>query len=216
MTLSRQLNPLFLFAANAVLLLLFSPSLAAQNGGRGFLKGHAGLTLGVSSSKLSAGGGFGVRLTKHLDLFAEAGSLQDVMTRPLQDELDAIALLTAVELGAPVNLTATIPAQYGLIGTRIALPLKSVITPFFEIAGGAARYTLDLHTRIGGFNLAPLLRTGFGELTDAQFMLSGTAGAHLAVTQRFGFDFAYRYYRISTESPGIAGSQVHIGIVHRF
>ena len=216
MTSSKHNSILSRIVAFAALLLLFSPTLSAQNSGRGFVKAQAGTSFNNIGSSYSGGGGFGVRLTEYLDLFAEAGTIGDVMTPELQNELDAIATLAALEFQTPVELNATIPSQYGLIGARITIPVRSVVTPFFEIGGGAARYSLDLQTHIGGFNLTPLLREEFGEFVDARFMLSATAGAHLAVTNRLGFDFAYRYFRISTDSPSLAGSQLYAGIVYRF
>ena len=155
-------------AAIAALLLLFSPALDAQNSGRGFVKAQAGTTLPGLDYGLAAGGGFGVRLTESLDLFAEAGTVREV-------------------------------CEYALIGARFTLPIRSVVTPFFEIGGGGAR-------------LAPHLQSE----QPAFYKLAATGGLHLAATRRFGFDFAYRYFRISTGRPALAGSQAYVGIVYRF
>ena len=199
-----------------VLLLLFVPFLSAQNSGRGFIKGQAGTTLFGMESGLTAGGGFGVRLTEHLDLFAEAGTVQNVMTNKLQEELDALASVFALEFDIPIDLTTKIPCQYGFFGSRITVPIRSVITPFFEIGGGAARLTYDLRAEVAGIDLAPSVREEIGELINAELMLAASAGIHLAATRRFGIDIAYRYFRISTEAPAITGSQVYAGIVYRF
>ena len=155
-------------ASIAVLLLLLLPALAAQNSGRGFVKAQAGTTLLGLDTGLAAGGGFGVRLTESLDLFAEAGTVQNV-------------------------------CEYGFFGARFTLPIQSVVTPFFEFGAGAGR-------------LAPT----FGTEQPSNLKLTAAGGLHLAATRRFGFDFAYRYFRISTDRPGLAGSQVYVGIVYRF
>ena len=204
-------------AALAALALLFSSALAAQNSGRGFVKAQAGTTLLGLDYGLAAGGGFGVRLTESLDLFAEAGTMQDAMTPALRDELAAAAVLISRDFSVPLELTGTLPAQYGLFGSRITIPLRSVVTPFFEVGGGAARLSYDLESSIGGVIHSPFFRDFFRrELLEVRFMLSASAGAHLAVTRRFGFDFAYRYFRISTDRPALAGSQAYVGIVYRF
>ena len=164
------LNPsLARYFALAALTLLFTPSLTAQNSGRGFLKAHAGMTLLNDGGDVAAAGGFGVRLTSYLDLFTEAGTVLDV-------------------------------SDYGFIGSRITVPVESLITPFFEIGGGAGR-------------LSPHLRRS--QQVDTNFMITASGGIHLAATRRFGFDFAYRYFRIFTAT-AIARSQFYAGVVYRF
>ena len=203
-------------AVLSLLLFLSVPSLHAQNSGRGFIKAQAGTTLFGMESGLTAGGGFGVRLTEYLDLFAEAGTVQNVMTNKLQDELDSLASVFALEFDVPVSLSTKIPCQYGFFGSRITVPIRSVITPFFEIGSGAARITYDLRPEVAGIDLSPSVREEIGELVNAELMLTASAGVHLAATRRFGFDIACRYFRISTEAPAITGSQVCAGIVYCF
>ena len=154
-------------AALAACFLLFSPALSAQNSGRGFLKAQAGMTLFSDGGDVAAGGGFGVRLTSYLDLFAEAGTVLDV-------------------------------SDYGFIGSRVTLPLQSVITPFFEVGAGAGR-------------LSPYLQQ-----VDTSYMLTASGGVHLAATRRIGFDIAYRYFRILTSPDAVTRSQFYAGIVYRF
>ncbi len=157
-------------AALAAFSLLITPALTAQNSGRGFLKAQAGSTFTNGEANLTASGGFGVRITDSLDLFAEAGTIRNT-------------------------------CDFGFLGSRITLPLRSVITPFFEIGGGAGR-------------LSPALRTELQSL-DTRFMLTASGGIHLAATRRVGFDFAYRYLRISTNN-AVSRSQLYAGIVYRF
>ncbi len=210
-------NPRFTAQAIlALMLLLFIPSLAAQNSGRGFIKGQTGTTLFGMESGLTAGGSFGVRLTEHLDLFAEAGTVLNVMTNRLQEELDSLASVFALEFDIPVDLATQIPCQYGFFGSRISIPIRSVITPFIEIGGCAARLTYDLRAEVADIDLAPSVREEIGEILNAELMLAASAVVHLAATRRFGIDIAYRDFRISTEAPAITGSQVYAGIVYRF
>ena len=90
--------------------------------------------------------------------------------------------------------------DYGFIGSRVTVPVQSLITPFFEIGGGAGR-------------LSPHLRRS--QQIDTNFMFTASGGVHLAATRRFGFDFAYRYFRIFTAT-AIARSQFYAGVVYRF
>ena len=204
------------YAAFAALLLLFSPTLAAQNSGRGFIKGQAGATLGGITNGLSAGGGFGVRLTPYLDLFAEAGTLQDVRTKELQNDLDALSTLAAMEFSVPLNLNKPIPCQYGFIGSRITLPIRSVITPFFEIGGGAGRLDIQSPGFLPSFVLTHMVEQRISPYQDTHPLLAAGGGIHLAATRRFGIDIGYRFLRLFTDKPAISTSQVYAGIVYRF
>ena len=156
-------------AAIAAILLLFTPSLSAQNSGRGFLKAQADSTFLNGEANLAASGGFGVRLNGSLDLFAEAGTVRNT-------------------------------CDFGLLGARITLPLRSVLSPFFEIGGGAGR-------------IAPNLRSE-PQSEYTRLMLTASGSIHLAATR--GFDFAYRYLRFASGRPGFSTNLIYAGIVYRF
>ena len=158
-------------AALAAFCLLLTPALTAQNSGRGFLKAQAGSTFTNGEANLASSGGFGVRLTGSVDLFAEAGTVRNT-------------------------------CDFGFFGSRITLPFRSVLVPFFEIGGGAGRLAPDLRTALQG--------------ADARFMLAAGAGLHLAATRRVGFDFAYRHLRFASDRPGFSTNLIYGGIVYRF
>ena len=172
-------------AALAAFSLLFAPALSAQNSGRGFLKAQAGSTFLDGESNLTAGGGFGVRITGFLDLFAEAGTIRNT-------------------------------CDFGLLGSRVTMPIRSVLTPFFEIGGGAGRLDPHLRSRPPVLQTAPKIESLPAPPERTNLMLTATAGVHLAATRRFGFDFAWRYLRISTDRPAFSTSLLYSGIVYRF
>ena len=160
------------FTAITAFALLIIPSLAAQNSGRGFVKAQAGTTLSDFPSGLTAGGGFGVRLTSSLDLFAEAGTVRNV-------------------------------CEYALVGARFTMPLRSIVTPFFELGGGFG-------------HLASPHRTLPDDPSSSALLLTASGGVHLAISRRFGLDVAYRYFRVSSSVPAGPPGQLYVGIVYRF
>ena len=172
---------LFRFTAITALALLITPSLAAQNSGRGFIKVQAGTTLFNDQYDLTASGGFGVRLTDYLDLFSEASTVHDL-------------------------------CDFGFFGSRITMPVQSVVTPFFEIGGGASRISPQ---PVATFATKPGAASS-PVSSPTHLMITATGGIHLAATRRFGFDFAVRYFRIFTDHNPLSRIQFQAGIVYRF
>ena len=197
--------------------LLFSLTLSAQNSGRGFLKAQGGATFGTVNTDPAGAAGFGVRINGFADLFAEAGAINDVMTPRMKDDLDAINALLSLEFGYPLSLDTKFPVQYAIFGSRFTVPLKSALTPFFEVAGGISRASFsNVEAIISGIDVSPLVRSELTQETFADFMFSASAGVHIAVTRRFGIDVGYRYFRISTDPPAPIAGMFYSGIVYRF
>lgn len=204
-------------AVLSLLLFLSIPPLPAQNSGRGFVKAQAGATLGTVNRNLASAGGFGVRLNSFADLFAEVGKINDVMTPAMQSQLNNQHDLLAEQAGIPLQLSSKFPSQYTLLGTRITIPLKSALNPFFEIGGSISRTSFsNVLALVHGVDVGPVFRPGSAKDTYADFMFSASAGVHIAVTRRFGIDVAYRYFRISTTPPAPIAAMIYSGIVFRF
>lgn len=202
--------------AIAVLAVLTAPVLGAQE--RGFVRGLGGVTLGGAETSMAGGIGGGVRLNKHLDLFAEAGMVRDVMPGEIQDELDSLAILEAAISGVPVELDIEVPNQYGIAGIRVNTPTPagSLITPFLEIGGGAGRIAMDFDVEVFGLDLTRELREEIGDLDVIKLLLAGGAGIHISATRQLGFDVGYRYHRIFTDDPAISTHLVYVGLLFRF
>ena len=197
-----------------MLAVVMAPVMSAQE--RGFVRGLGGVTLGGAETSMTAGAGFGVRINRHLDVFAEAGLVQNVMTSGLQDELDSLAALFALEHGVPVDLGLRLPSQYGLIGSRFNMPTGSMVSPFVEIGGGAGRVDLDQRIEVLGIDFTPMVEEELGALEFTKLLLAGGAGIHISVTRKLGFDVGYRYHRIFTDNPAIAANLVYAALLFRF
>ncbi|MDE0165215.1 MAG: hypothetical protein OXL36_08980 [Bryobacterales bacterium] len=196
--------------------LLLTPSLIAQNSGRGFLKAQGGATMGTLSSNPIASAGFGVRMTNYLDLFAEAGTLRDVRTKAVQNDLDALSHFAIDEFSIPLDLNHPIPCNYGFFGSRFTMPIRSLFTPYFEIGGGASRLDIQPPGFIPSFVLTYSVDQRIGRYKKTHPLLAAGGGVHLAATRRFGIDIGYRLLRIFTAKPAIITNQVYAGIVYRF
>ena len=199
-----------------VLAVLLAPVVCAQE--RGFVRGLGGVTLGGAETSMAGGIGGGVRLSRHLDLFAEAGMVQDVMPREIQDEIHSLAIFEAAQSGVPVELDLKVPSQYGIAAIRVNTPTPagSLITPFLEIGGGAGRISMDFDVEVFGLDVTRELRQEIGDLDVIKLLLAGGAGIHISATRQLGFDVGYRYHRIFTDDPAIATNLVYIALLFRF
>ena len=105
--------------------------------------------------------------------------------------------------------------DFGLLGARITMPIRSVVTPFFEIGGGG-RLMTHLRFQPALAAMEPEAEPLSAPLERTNPMLAASAGIHLAATRRFGFDFAYRYVRFAFDRPAFSTSLLYAGIVYRF
>ena len=208
-------------AAMGVLIVVLTPSLDAQFGKRGFVRGLGGVTLGGAETSAAGGLGGGLRLSRHLDVFAEAGAIGNVLPTEIQDFLDAeLNLIAAIE-GVPVKAEVRVPNQYGIAGFRVNLPTGSVVTPFLEAGGGAGRISFKLDRfEVLGVDLTPELREElrqeFGDLHETKLLVAAGGGISIAVHRRVGVDVGYRYHRIFTDDPSINTSLIYVGVIWRF
>lgn len=205
----------FLITVTA-LCLLIPASLPAQNSGCGFIKAQAGSTVLGTSNSLVAAAGFGLRLNRSMDLFAEAGTLSDARDHELTQRLTDLSAFANNELGIPLDLDRPASSRYVLFGARITVPLKSVFNPFFEIAGGAASLSLRRPGFIPSFVLTEIVNNSLSPYYKPHPLLSLSGGAHLAVTQSFGIDIGMRHFRGFTQQNTLSSNQLFAGIVYRF
>ena len=205
---------LYLIAAFS-LLLLTPPSLTAQNTGRGFVKAQLGSTLLGSHNSFTGTGGFGVRLNSSLDLFTEAGILLDARDQKISDDLAHLTSLSQ-DFGASLNLNRTVPARYVIFGPRFTAPIKSVITPFFELGGGAAALTFDDPGFIPSFVVTVTVNDYLSRYRQPRPLVVAGGGIHLAVSTRFGIDIGFRRFHIFAPQSAITNFQAYSALVYRF
>lgn len=207
--------------AIAFLVVVLAPSLGAQFGERGFVRGLGGVTLGGADTSAAGGLGAGLRLNKHLDVFAEAGAIGNVLPPEIQNYLHNSLNVAAALEGVPLKLDVRLPNQYGIAGFRVNLPTGNVVTPFLETGGGAGRVSLELDSfEVLGIDLTPelreYLRRELVDLNITKLLIAAGGGISISAAQRVGFDVGYRYQRIFTDEPAITTSLVYAGVIWRF
>ena len=202
--------------AIGVLIVVLTPPLYAQFGEKGFVRGLGGATLGGAATSVSGGGGFGVRINRHLDVFAEAGVAQDTTTTEIKDEIDSLSSLFALEYGVPIDLSLKLPSQYGFIGSRINMPTGGGVSPFVEVGAGGARVDLDQRIEVLGIDFTHMVEEEFGTLEFTKLLLAAGIGISIAANRRVSFDVGSRYPRIFTDDPAITTSLVYVGVIWRF
>ena len=193
---------------------LVAPVLCAQE--RGFVRGLGGVTLGGAETGMAGGAGFGVRISRYLDIFAEAGMFEDVRTQELQNDLATLSTFAVEEFSVTLDLNKPIPCQYGFFGSRVNMPTGSVVSPFVEIGGGGGRLDIPSPDFIPSFVLTYMVDQRIDRYKNTHPLLAAGAGIHLAATRKLGFDVGYRYQRIFTDEPAIATNLVYVALLFRF
>jgi Outer membrane protein beta-barrel domain len=168
-------------AATLALALLAVPSLAhAQNLQ---VQGFGGVTVRGLSSAQTFGGNIAVPVGSHVQVIAEGGRMDDIMSPTLATLLDF----------APVDLR--LRAYYGEAGVRILGSSDRPVRPYVEATAGLAR----LRTGFSGAGSRPdaIINAGLEFLDTTRPML----GAGTGVMIQGGpvvVDLGYRFNKIST------------------
>lgn len=176
--------------------------------------GLGGVTFGTVSSA-GAAGRVGFKLAPNVFLIGEAGRMGNVMPKELEEFAQFLEDDLEFELGAPVTLEFSVPANYGFVGVRFVQPRQS-LNLFAEAGIGAGQISVNLSkAEVLGIDVTDdvndLIDDEVPSETKVLFALGG--GLNVPMGQRTSIDVGYRYTRIATEDPAINSSMVYAAFV---
>ena len=182
---------------------------AAHAQGSGQIQGFAGLTLRDFSPSTTAGGSVAVRVTDHVQVFAEGGRLSNITWAPLTELLNL----------SPID--ARVSANYGEAGLRVLASPNRTVRPYAEASAGFARLNLGL-SGLGDVT-DPIVNAALGFLNSTQPMYGVGAGV-LVQGGPVVLDLGYRLHKIragNTVQRALTGGdltvqQMRLGIGFRF
>ena len=182
---------------------------------KGFVRGLVGMTFGTETSSIFGGGG-GFRIAKHVQLIGEAGRMQNVAPKEIQDEVDLESALLSADLGVPVTVNVKVPAVYAMGGIRMNVPTMRRFHPFVDVGVGVASISADFDAEVDGTDISDELENELDLQSESKFLFAIGGGVAIPLTQRTALDVAYRFHRIATEDPAINASAILAGFRFNF
>ena len=204
----------------AVLVVLVLPARgAAQDDGRGYVVGLAGMARAVESDQNYAGLA-AWRLSHRFELFGEIGWMRNVIGQELSDQLKIteakIRADNARQFGTefPVEFDARVPAWYGFGGVRFSpVPSAGKFSAFLEGGVGAARLRPEVHLTVNGDSLdaeAAALTGIDGDTQQVGTLAGGGGGLAVQLWKRIRVEAGYRYMRLFGDAKTNI-NRVHVG-----
>jgi hypothetical protein len=188
-------------AAALAAAMLAVPAVARAQNGNFQVQGFGGLTMRGVSTAETFGGNIAVPLSSHVQILAEGGRMNDVMSPTLATLLDF----------APVDVR--LRAYYGAAGVRILGSSHRAVRPYAEATAGFAR----LHTSVAGIGSDEdaIINAGLQFLDSTKPMLGVGTGLMLQGGPVV-VDLGYRFNKISAGNAiqtALAGGDL---TVHQF
>lgn len=186
-------------------------------------KWYLGVLSGVQQVERTtplAGGEFGIRLRRNLQVVVEGGWLKDVATRSRIDEVASYGAYLQQTQGQPASGDIDAPAWFGLAGLRWAYENKSGVRPYVLANAGMARVefrpALILEGRDVTTSLSLLGVTLGRDLLGPGNYFAYGGGAGLVFGDKWYLDLGVRFTRINTIEHATNVRRVSIGMGRRF
>jgi opacity protein-like surface antigen len=197
-----------------------TPAPAAQPATRGYAEVVAQSALGNVTSQ-SFGGELGVTIVPNIQVFLDAGRVNNVATADISSSAQLIAGALS-QTQANVLYTVKQPVTFGVAGVKYLITMASKAQPYVMVGGGVAQVKQNATFSAGGVDVTstlPQLGVQLGSDLTGSFskpMFVVGAGVTWPVWHQFAVDFQYRYGRILADDGGINVSRAGIGLGVRF
>ena len=191
------------------------PSASAPAPNKGYVEVVAQSAFGNVTSQ-SFGGEFGVTVVPGVQVFVEAGQVNNVATAEISAAATTIAGYLS-QTQANASYTVKEPMTFGVAGLKFNVPVTGKLQPYVMGGGGVAKVKQNVTFSVGGTDVTNNL-TPYGVVLGTD--LSGTFTKPMAVVgvgvmwpawQRLVIDLQYRYGRIFAEGQGINVSRAGVG-----
>jgi hypothetical protein len=196
----------------ALLLVLLVPLPAAAQD-RGYVAATGGATF-MAKTAATFGAESGIHLTPNLVVFGQAGRMQNVLPRSVQDDIDEATATLESFVGRPFAFDARIRALYAGGGVRYLFATRTAARPYVLGSVNVVSYEGSLHESELGDVLD--LAISFGVVDRDDVKGSETAyevGGGVTIPRgRVSFDAGYRLMNVK----GVNISRVAAAVGARF
>jgi opacity protein-like surface antigen len=189
----------------ALLALAIPAAAQTQNDSRIFVRGYGGATFATAQNggdDVRAevfGGGFGLNLTRHFSVIADAGYLTNIATEEGTAALNQAAALVAFITGVGADVSLDAKTLYVLGGARFTFG-SGRFTPFVEGQGGITRSTFKLKVSSADpvvVSVADQVFTGaIGQDSSTAPVIAAGGGADIRLTHALAAEVGYHYLRL--------------------
>ena len=184
-----------------------------------FLGALSGIQV-VDHGAAVAGGEFGIRLRKNLQVVVGATRMWDVVTASRVDEVNSFASYLQQTQGKPASGTIDAPAWVATAGLRYIRETTAGVRPYFMVDAGLGRVeyrptfilnAVDITTAVSQYGIT----LGRDLLGPGNHLAYG-AGAGLVFGDKWYLDLGVRLTRINTPDHATDVRRISIGIGRRF
>jgi opacity protein-like surface antigen len=168
---------------------------------RGVAEFSAGTAFGNTEAHLAFTGRIGVALGPHLQVAAEFGRFDNIVTKSLHDDVRDTSAILSGTYGAPVAPTSTVAADYGLGTVRLLRDLSPRVGVFLDAGVGVAMVRPQVAASADGVDLTSQVLSALTQtVPESENSISWVAGGGFTVRTvgRATVDAGYRFGRIGT------------------
>jgi opacity protein-like surface antigen len=162
----------------------------------------AGTAFGNTEAHWAYAGGLGVALGTHLQISAQVGRFDNIVTKALHNDIrDSSATLSGT-LGSPVTPSSAVGAAYGTADVRLAHEMSPHIGVFLDAGAGIARVDPQFAATEAGTNVTgQVLEAIKVPVAETTVCASVGGGFSIRLGPRATVDAGYRFGRIGTTEP---------------
>lgn len=181
----------------ALLALVALPvSAQSQSGQRGYVVGIGGAgATQVNAPFFGASAGFDV--TDHLQITADVGRMQDVLSNFTKEDLALVDQGLQVDTGLPFSSKVKMPTNYVTGGVRFLMPSGWRARPYASASAGIAHMSPKPTFEVAGLDYTTLAMAdqtvGKAFREDTRPMASIGGGVTFDVVKHVTFDIGYKY-----------------------
>ena len=161
-----------------------------------------GTSFGNTLAHFTYMGGVGARLGSHIEVSAEVGRFDNIVTRSTHNLVRHTSAILSATDGTLVQSSAEEPAEYGLGDIRFSGECSQRIGLFVDGGVGVGHDHPELAVTAGGADVsAQILQAAPLGVARTAMFVTGGGGLTIRITRRATIDAGYRFGRLGSTSP---------------
>jgi opacity protein-like surface antigen len=158
-----------------------------------------GTAFGNTEAHWAYAGGLGLGLGPHVQISAQIGHFDNIVTKALHDDIRDSAATLSETLAAPVTPSSAVGASYGIAAVQVAHDMSPHLGVFIDAGVGLARVAPQFAATEAGSNVTGQVLEAI-KVPVGQTTLCATVGGGFSIrlSHRVTVDAGYRFGRLGT------------------